>query len=136
MLSRKLHPVASQWHSLGIQLGFNPEELRIIQQQVFFDPVNALSRLLEKWLNRSDPPSTLESIVEVVGGEVIANGQLSKKLQDCDDFPSVRSKQPAAGTVIFSMCKHSPESIRMLQINTLNLQDLLLVLAAAYSLED
>ena len=134
MLSKKLHPVASQWHSLGIQLGFDPGELHIIQQQAFFDPVNALSRLLEKWLNRSDPPSTLESIIEVVGGDVIANGQLSKKLQDCDDFPSVRSKQP--GTVIFSMCKHSPESIRMLQINTLNLQDHLLVLAAAYSLED
>ena len=95
VLSQKLHPVASQWHSLGIQLGFNPGELRIIQQQVFFDPVNAFNGLLEKWLNRSNPPSTLEAMVKVVGGAVIANGKLSKELQDeCTDFPSIRSLQP------------------------------------------
>ena len=103
MLSQKLLPIAAQWNPLGIQLGFDPGELRIIQQQAFFDPVNALNGLLEKWLNRTDPPSTLETIVNVVGGAVIANGQLSKKLrQDCADFPSVhvRSKQPGIHNVL------------------------------------
>ena len=95
MLSKKLHPIASQWYSLGIQLGLYPGELRIMQLQAFSDPVNALNGLLEKWLNRSDPPSTLEAMVNVVGGTVIGNGKLSKELQDeCADFPSVRSQHP------------------------------------------
>ena len=97
MLSEKLHPIASQWYSLGIQLGFDPGELRIIQQQVASEPVDALNRLLEKWLKRSDPPSTLEAMVKVVGGKVIGNEQLSRELQDeCADFPSVGSKQPGS----------------------------------------
>ena len=95
VLSQKLLPIAAQWYSLGIQLELKPGELHIIQQQAFFDPVQSLTRLLEKWLGRVDPPSTLEAIVNVVGGEVIANGKLSKKLRDeCGDFPSVRCKHP------------------------------------------
>ena len=97
MLSEKLHPIASQWNPLGIQLGFDPGELRIIRQQVASEPVDALNRLLEKWLKRSDPPSTLEAMVKVVGGKVITNEQLRRELQDeCADFPSVRSKQPGS----------------------------------------
>ena len=97
MLSQKLLPITSQWYRLGIQLGLYPGELRIIQQQVFSDPVKALNGLLEKWLKRSDPPSTLEAMVKVVGGKFIANEQLSRELQDeCADFPSVGSKQPGS----------------------------------------
>ena len=102
MLSQKLLPIAAQWHPLGIQLGFDPGELRIIQQQAFYDPIHALNGLLEKWLNRVDPPSTLGAIVYVVGGNVIANGQLSKKLEDeCADFPSLVKFQP--GIVILAV---------------------------------
>ena len=101
VLSRKLHPIASQWYSLGIQLEFEPGELRIIHQRSSLEPTISFIGLLEQWLNRTDPPSNLEAMINVIGGEIIANGKLCKKLQDeCGDFPSIKSKSKQPGIVV------------------------------------
>ena len=94
-LSKKLHPIAAQWNILGIQLGFYPGDLHAIQVQVQHDPVEALNMLLEKWLRRTDPPPTLEAMVNVIGGRAIANRRLGRKLEDeRGDFLILKCKQP------------------------------------------
>ena len=91
-LQTKLDEVAYQWYTIGIQLGFAPGVLKGIQIAVRGDVNHGLEELLTLWLRRKQPPSTLQSLINVVGGEVIANQVLAEQLKkECGDFPSINS---------------------------------------------
>ena len=101
LLQEKLTNEAHQWYTIGIQLGFDPGVLNGIQAAVRGDVGNGLLMLLIQWLQRNQPPSTLQSLIDVVGGKVIKNQVLAEQLRrECDDFPSIRNKT----TCKFSMC--------------------------------
>ena len=90
-LVEKLNPVAYKWYQLGIQLGFQPGFLKGIQDPVSADPSIALADLLDAWLQRTSPPSTLQSLVGAVGGSVIANQALAEQLiKECEKIPSIK----------------------------------------------
>ena len=92
VLTEKLNSVAYKWYSLGIQLGFQPGFLRKIQDPVSDHPSTALPDLLNAWLQRTSPPSTLQSLVDAIGGSIIANQSLAEQiLKECEDFPSIES---------------------------------------------
>ena len=95
MLTQKLSPIAYQWYQLGIQLEFDPGTLKGIQSAVHGDAARGLDELLTKWLQRRNPPATLESLVDVVGGTVICNQVLAEQLK-CGrgDFPSIKGNKP------------------------------------------
>ena len=91
-LQTKLDGVAYQWYTIGIQLGFAPGVLKGIQSAVRGDVNHGLEELLTLWLRRKQPPSTLQSLINVVGGKVIANQVLAEQLKkECGDFPSINS---------------------------------------------
>lgn len=94
LLARLLHEVAYQWHSLGIQLDFNPGILHSIGMAALNDPLRALENVLTQWLQRADPPPTLEELIEVVGGPVLTHKVLARKLlQQREEFPSVKARK-------------------------------------------
>ena len=87
---QKLSPIAYQWYPLGVQLEFNPGTLKQIQNDVRGDG-SCLHELLTNWLQRVNPPATLESLVDVVGGTVICNQVLAEQLKhEHGDFPSIK----------------------------------------------
>ena len=94
VLSQKLTTIAYQWYPLGIQLEFDPGTLKGIQNEVRGDTARGLDELLTKWLQRSQPPATFESLVDVVGGSVISNQVLAEQLKrECGDFPSIKGNK-------------------------------------------
>ena len=94
VLSQKLTTIAYQWYPLGIQLEFDPGTLKGIQNEVRGDTARGLDELLTKWLQRSQPPATFESLVDVVGGSVICNQVLAEQLKhECSDFPSIKGNK-------------------------------------------
>ena len=93
MLMTKLTEVAGRWNPLGVQLKFSPGTLNGFPAAVLGDPILALQELLIHWLQRKNPPPTLETLSEVIGGPVIANEFLaSTLLQERADFPSVTAR--------------------------------------------
>ena len=62
VLQLKLHEVAYQWQMMGIQLGFAPGILKQIQSAVRGDVNHGLEELLTQWVQRREPPSTLQSL--------------------------------------------------------------------------
>ena len=80
VLTDKLNSVAYKWYQLGIQLGFQPGFLKGIPNFGSGDASIALADLLAAWLQRTSPPSTLQSLVNAVGGSVIASQALAKQL--------------------------------------------------------
>ena len=83
VLQEKLVNVAYQWKQIGIQLGFDPGVLKGIN--------DGLAGLLTRWLQRRNPPAMLQSLIDVVGGKVIANEVLAEKLKtECGDFPTIK----------------------------------------------
>ena len=100
-LQMKLDEVAYQWYTIGIQLGFRPGVLKRIQSAVHGDVNHGLEELLTLWLRRKQLPSTLQSLIDVVGSKVIANQVLAEQLRrECGDFPSISGKTLCK----FSMC--------------------------------
>ena len=92
-LQRKLVEVAFQWRTMGMQLEFAPGVLNAIRDAVCGDAKTGLGELLTEWVQRREPPSTLQSLVDVVGGPVIANQVLAEQLRrECGDFPSIRNR--------------------------------------------
>ena len=92
LLEEKLANEAYQWYTIGIQLGFAPGVLKGIQSAVRGDVNHGLEELLTLWLRRKQPPSTLQSLINVVGGKVVANQVLAEQLKkECGDFPSINS---------------------------------------------
>lgn len=92
VLTDKLNSVAYKWYQLGIQLGFQPGVLKGIQGPGSGDAAIALADLLDAWLQRTSPPSTLQSLVNAVGGSVIANQALAERLiKECEKIPSIKS---------------------------------------------
>lgn len=91
-LQMKLDEVAYQWYTIGIQLGFAPGVLKGIASAVRGNVQSGLEDLLTRWLRRKQPSSTLQSLIDVVGGKVIANQVLAEQLKkECGDFPSINS---------------------------------------------
>ena len=98
VLVYKLSPVAYQWYTIGIQLGFAPGVLSGIASGAHGDVQRGLRELLTQWLQRKQPPPTLQSLIDVVGGTVIQNQFLAAQLKrECGEFPNIR-------TCKFSMC--------------------------------
>ena len=84
--------MAHKWYHLGIQLGFQPGVLKGIREFGSGDAAIALAELLDAWLQRISPPSTLQSLVDAVGGSVIANQALAERLKkECEKIPSIKS---------------------------------------------
>ena len=86
--------MAHNWYHLGVQLDFDPDVLKGIH-----DPgssnvsLGLLTELLTKWLKRTTPPPTLQSLVDAVEGEPIGDQVKAEQLRkDSGDFPSVRGK--------------------------------------------
>ena len=93
ILEEKLANEAHQWYTIGIQLGFDPGVLKGIQSAVDGDVKRGLEELLTQWLRRKQPPSTLQSLIDVVGGRVIDHQVLADQLKwECGDFPSIRKR--------------------------------------------
>ena len=91
VLTQKLNPIAYQWYQLGIQLEFDPGTLKQIQGAVHGDAASGLDELLTKWLQRRNPPATLESLIAVVEGTVISHQVLAEELKHGrGDFPSIK----------------------------------------------
>ena len=91
VLVQKLSPIAYQWYQLGIQLQFDAGTLKEIQSDIHGNISQGLHELLTSWLQQVDPPATVESLVDVVGGRVISNQVLAEQLK-CErgDFPSIK----------------------------------------------
>lgn len=93
VLTEKLSLINYEWYQLGIQLSFDPSVLKGIQASVRGDVSLGLDELLTKWLHRTNPPSTLQSLIDVVGGRVISHQVLARQLYDeRGDFPSISGK--------------------------------------------
>ena len=93
VLADKLNPVAYRWYQLGVQLRFQTGVLRRIQHPGSGDASIALADLLDAWLKRTSPPSTLRSLVEAVAGSVIANQALAEQLiKECEKIPTIKRK--------------------------------------------
>lgn len=93
VLTEKLSLINYEWYQLGIQLGFDPGVLKGIQASIRGDVSLGLDELLTKWLHRTNPPSTLQLLIDVVAGRVISHQVLARQL--CDergDFPSISGK--------------------------------------------
>ena len=76
------------------RLSFDPDVLQGIQDNVPGDANVYIAHLLTRWLRRTTPRSTFQSLVDVVGGKVIDNQVLAEQLRrECEDFPSIKGKQ-------------------------------------------
>ena len=65
-LMRMIKGVAPSWEDLGVDLGFNVEDLKQIKVDNPGDSKSCLRVLLSKWLNHIDPEPSWEAIVEAV----------------------------------------------------------------------
>ena len=99
VLVTKLKDVAGKWNPLGVQLNFTPGTLSGFPPAVQADPIRALQELLTRWLERINPPPTLESLAEAVGGPVIGNELLARTLlQQKAGFPSLLAERTGIAT--------------------------------------
>ena len=90
VLVTKLKEIAGKWHLLGVQLKFSAGTLDGFPPAIQADPIRALQELFTHWLQRMDPPPTLEALSKAVGGPVIGNELLAGTLlEHREDFPSV-----------------------------------------------
>ena len=94
VLMTKLTEIAGRWNPLGVQLKFSPGTLNGFPVAIQGDPILALQELLIHWLQRKNPPPTLETLSQVIGGPVIANESLADTLlQERAGFPSVQARE-------------------------------------------
>ena len=86
--------MAHNWYHLGVQLDFDPDGLKGFHYPGSSNvSLGLLTELLTKWLKRTTPPPTLQSLVDAVEGEVIGDQVKAEQLRkECGDFPSVRGK--------------------------------------------
>ena len=80
VLMVKLKDIAGVWNLLGVQLKFLPGALNGFPPAIQAVPILALQELLTRWLQRTNPPPTLESLAEVIGGPMIENEFLASTL--------------------------------------------------------
>ena len=112
VLTEKLASVAYNWFHLGVQLGFHPDVLKGI-----CDPGSScnvslgLTELLTKWLKRTTPPPTLQSLVDAVGREIIGDQAKAEQLkEECGDFPSISGKPACTSFYILALLRYRSDS--------------------------
>ena len=107
VLTQKLASVAYKWYHLGVQLRFNPNVLKGIQDPGSPNVSFGLTELLTKWLTRITPPPTLQSLVDAVGQEFIDNQTKAEQLKnECGDFPSIRGKRACTRFYILALLQY------------------------------
>ena len=85
--------MAFNWYNLGVQLGFDPDFLKAIHDPGSSNVSLGLTELLTKWLKRTEPPPTLQSLVDAVKRDFIGDQVKANQLKkECDDFPSIKGK--------------------------------------------
>ena len=107
-MTEKLASVAFNWYHLGVQLGFDPDVLKGIHDPGSSSNVSlGLTELLTKWLKRTPPPPTLQSLDDAVGREIIGNQVKAKQLkEECGDFPSIRGKPAYTSFYILALLQY------------------------------
>ena len=89
---KELHPLAAEWKNVGIALGVNLDELKIIESSHLGKPVECLTEMLNNWLkgNYNSGERTWQKLVEVVADPAGGNhkalakeiaGKYQRKLQ-------------------------------------------------------
>ena len=105
--------MAHNWYHLGVQLDFDPDVLKGIRDpgSSIASKLGLLTELLTKWLRRTTPPPTLQSLVDVVEGEVICDQVKAKQLRkECGDFPSIKGKPACTSFYILALLRYRSDS--------------------------
>ena len=83
-----LHGVTTQWEFIGLALGFDPEDLKIIEQTPTLipkGPVAYLKEMLHQWLKWCPPNHdrpTISFLCEALRNPIVGNEHLANTLKD------------------------------------------------------
>ena len=76
-LHNRLITVAYQTFSIGTQLGLHVGTVKSLRADCPQDTTRFLGLVLSKWLERADPPPTVQELVDVLSSRVIDNKALA-----------------------------------------------------------
>ena len=88
ILLSALHGSTTQWELIGLALGFDPEDLKIIEQMPMLipkGPIAYLQEMLHQWLKWCPPKHdwpTVSSLCEVLRSPTVGNEHLADTLKD------------------------------------------------------
>jgi hypothetical protein len=106
-LTEVLTPIQHRYESLGIQLEVNHRIIEGIRRSNDANDVK-LKNVLIKWIKNRDPPVTWESIIDIVGRNVIDNNEVKediiKFLEKSDVFNKYANK--ADFQVVYDSTNH------------------------------
>ena len=83
-----LHGATTQWQLIGLALGFDPEDLKIIEHMptlIPIGPVAFLKEMLHQWLKWCPPTHrwpTVSSLCEALRSPTVGNERLADTLKD------------------------------------------------------
>ena len=83
-----LHGATTQWELIGLALGFDPEDLKIIEQMPTLipkGPVAYLKEMLHQWLKWCPPnhdQPTISSLCKALRSPTVGNKRLADTLRD------------------------------------------------------
>ena len=109
-----LHGATTQWEFIGLALGFDPEDLKIIEQTPTLipkGPVAYLKEMLHQWLKWCPPNHdrpTISSLCEALRDPNVGNERLADTLKD-------KLKALRGITVIYPIIIHVVENFRGFQ---------------------
>ncbi len=81
LLMNVLIDTASESFMLGIQLGLDDHLLRTLEYEAGRQSSRFLCSFLSKWLERRNPPPTLDKLVAALSSRVINNKDLALRLR-------------------------------------------------------
>ena len=80
-LQRLLIGIAYQAFTLGTQLGLTVGTVKAMQAESAQDMAKFLTLVLAKWLQRTDPPPTVQELCDILSDRVLDNESLACELR-------------------------------------------------------
>jgi len=79
-----LNDLAGYWRGIADQLGMTSQVVNIRRNPDNVGPSDFLADLLHRWLNRKDPPPTLEALCRALRAdtEIIGGANVASKLEE------------------------------------------------------
>lgn len=98
-LLNSLLPKASKWNLIGIQLELSPDELDIIKANNSGDVEMCLTKVLQKWYERSTNP-TWEEIIAALKSPALCEIRLAEDLEQTRSRPGKNSTNSLNNVII------------------------------------
>ena len=83
LTSHVIMKVVTKWHSLGIQLGLQPELLNSIERNYSKDSQRCCVEMFKEWLVNSELEPSWSSLIEALKSDFVSRRDMACELERC-----------------------------------------------------